>query len=73
MSCPGQLKRPTSQLEAVLDDGFHGRAVLVGSMAFLNVGTEPRGGGTVDKKGGGGGAVKKDHSAYNLQTSLYWS
>ena len=63
MSCPGQLKRPTSQLEAVLDDGFHGRAVLVGSMAFLNVGTEP----------GEGGAVKKDHSAYNLQTSLYWS
>ena len=27
--------RPTSQLEALLDEGFHGRAALVGSLPFL--------------------------------------
>ena len=34
------LKRPTGQPEALLDGGFHGRAALVGSMAFFTLGTE---------------------------------
>ena len=31
-----------SQLEALLDEGFHGRAALVGSLAFFYFGTEQR-------------------------------
>ena len=34
-NCPVP-KRPTSQPEALLDEGFHGRAALVGSIAFLD-------------------------------------
>ena len=42
-------KRPTSQPKALLDEGFHGRAALVISLAFFNFCSEQRGGGA-DKK-----------------------
>ena len=45
--------RPTSQLEALLDEGFHGRAALVGSLAFLILVLTEQGG-----REGGGGQLK---------------
>ena len=39
-------KRPASQPEPLLDEGIHGRAALVGSLAFFNFGTERGGRGT---------------------------
>ena len=46
-------KRPTGKPEALLDEGFHGRAALVGSMDFFNFGTEQ-----------GGGWQLKNHPVY---------
>ena len=34
-------KRLTSQPEALLDEGFHGTAALVGSLAISDIGTAP--------------------------------
>ena len=34
-------KRLTTQPEALLDEGFHGKAALVGSLAISNIGTAP--------------------------------
>ena len=48
--------RPTSQLEALLDEGFHGRAALVGSLAFLIL--------VLTEQGGSGRAVKKSRCIF---------
>ena len=50
-NCPVP-KRPTSQPEALLDEGFHGRAALVGSLASL-----------ILVLNGGGGHLK-NHAVY---------